>query len=72
MARFESVRFVRPFNGGGEGLLALVEEILGEHAHLGDLVVEDGVRGVGGDVHVAVVLVAARHAHLKQTESILS
>lgn len=53
-------------DGGGEGLLSLAEQVLGQHPHLGDLVVEDGVRGVGGDVDVAVVLVAAGHAHLQQ------
>lgn len=52
-------------------LLPLREQVLGQHPHLGDLVVVGGGTGVGGHVAVAVVLVAAGHAHLQQQRHLI-
>lgn len=47
-------------------LLSFFEEVFRQHSHLGDLIVEDGRRGVRRGVHIAVVLIAAGDAHLKR------
>lgn len=53
----------RFFDGRRHGFFAFREEVLGQHPHLRDFVVEIGAARICWHVYVAVVLITAGDAH---------